>query len=92
MKNIFIIIAVFAMIFGSCANSSNKKTDTHTHDDGAVHTNHSNATESTPNQEVFEVSKDSIQIKKDSLTTDSLKTKIKAEQSHSHEDGKEHKH
>lgn len=86
MKNTFIIIA-FAMMFGSCTNSSNKKTDTHTHDDGSVHTDHKNGTESAPNQEVFEVNKDSLEIKKDSL-----KTKIKAEHSHSHEDGKEHKH
>lgn len=81
------------MVLSSCTNSSNKEMDTHTHEDGAVHTNHNDdAAESTPNQEVFEVSKDSIQIKNDSLKTDSLKTKIKAEHTHSHEGGKEHKH
>lgn len=85
MKNIFFTIAICAILFSSCRNTSSKKTDTHIHDDGTEHVNHDNNTEKTPKQELFEVEIDSLTIEKDSL-----KSERKTE--HSHEGGHKHTH
>lgn len=85
MKNIFLTIAIIAILFSSCRNNSSKKTDTHIHDDGTEHVNHDNSTEKMPKQELFEVKVDSLTFKKDSL-------KSEHETEHSHDGGHKHKH
>lgn len=87
MKKFFFSVLALAIFLGSCGNNSNDQTDSHTHDDGSVHNNHVNDSEVAPEQEVFEVQKDSVQ-----LENDSLKSVDESEHSHSHDDGKEHKH
>lgn len=86
MKINIVIPVVFTFVISSCVNPPSKNADTHIHDDGSSHTNH-RETESIPNQEVFEISADSVQLK-----TDSLQTTPIDEHTHSHEGGKEHKH
>lgn len=85
MKNIFLTVAVLVILLSSCGINSNKKTDTHTHEDGTEHINHDNGSVEAPEQEVFEMEKDSLSTKNDTLKSDHEK-----EHSHSHEDG--HKH
>ena len=63
----------------------NKKTDTHTHEDGSEHVNHDATPEVAPEQEVFEIESDSLTVENDSL-------KSEHETEHSHEDGHGHKH
>jgi hypothetical protein len=87
MKNIFIAIVVFAFIFSSCGNNSNKKTNIHTHDDGTEHINHDHAYDTVPDQEVFELDGDSLSDIKDTLNHTH-----ENEHSHSHDDGHEHTH
>lgn len=85
MKNIFLTIAIFAILLSSCRNNAPKQTDTHIHDDGTEHINHDNSEEKMPEQELFEVEIDSLTIKKDSLNRDK-------ETEHSHDGGHTHKH
>lgn len=89
MKNIFfaITLAAFIIIFISCGNIADKKTNTHTHDDGTEHNNHNHAYEAEPEQEVFELKGDSLPTEKDTLMNEH-----KNEHSHTHEDGHEHTH
>ena len=87
MKNIFFTIAILVILLSSCRNKSNKKTDTHVHDDGTVHINHDNSSVAAPKQESFEVDIDSLHNEKDTL-----KNEHETEHSHSHEDGHEHSH
>lgn len=89
MKNIFVAIAMaaFAILFSSCGNNPDKKTNTHTHDDGSEHINHDNSHEALPEQEVFELESDSLPVKKDTLNIEHQE-----EHTHSHEDGHEHSH
>ena len=77
MKKIFFAISIFAITIISCDNNSSKNVDNHTHDDGTVHDNHTHSSEEMPEQEYFEVEKDSLLTKKDSLNNDH-----KAEHSH----------
>lgn len=84
MKDIFLLMALSAILFSSCGNKSSKNTDSHTHEDGTEHVNHDNS-EISPKQELFEVEIDSITVEKDSL-----KSEQKTE--HSHDGGHKHKH
>ncbi|KAA6345226.1 hypothetical protein EZS27_007202 [termite gut metagenome] len=86
MKKIFLAIALCGFLFASCGNKSNKN-NTHTHEDGSVHTDHSAAEQPKPVQESFEVKADSSATVK----ADSLKTKEK-EHTHDHGESKSHKH
>jgi len=85
MKTIFLAIAISAFVFSSCRHNSSESSDTHTHEDGTVHSNHSHShsEEDMPQQEVFEVEIDSLSQK-----TDSMKQQVE----HSHNGGHTHKH
>jgi len=88
MKKIFFAIVASAFLFSSCGNSADKKTNTHTHEDGSEHINHDNNThDEAPEQEVFELNSDPLHTEKDTM-----KSKHESAHSHSHEDGHEHTH
>lgn len=87
MKNIFFTIAIFIILLSSCRNKSNRKTNTHIHDDGTEHIDHENGSVATPKQELFELEFDSLHIEKDTLNSEH-----ETEHSHSHEGGHEHTH
>ncbi|MCU4177329.1 hypothetical protein [Carboxylicivirga sp. N1Y90] len=53
MKNLFLVLAVMALVFSSCGNKEKKQDEgTHTHEDGTVHEAHA---ADAANQEAFEV-------------------------------------
>jgi len=85
MKNIFLAIAIFAILLSSCRNKSTINTDTHIHEDGTEHVNHDTGLDEAPEQEVFDVEIDSLTTEKDSL-------KSEHEEMHSHDGGQNHKH
>lgn len=87
MKNIFFAIVASAILFSSCGNNSEKKTNTHMHDDGSEHVHHDAAPDVAPEQEVFELESDSLTVK-----NDTIKCEAKKEHSHSLEGGHEHAH
>lgn len=87
MKNIFFALVASAILFSSCGNNSEKKTSTHTHDDGSEHVNHDATPEVAPEQEVFEIESDSLTVDSDTITSETKK-----EHSHSHEGAHEHAH
>jgi len=87
MKKILFIIAALAILFSSCGTRTNENTDSHTHDDGTVHADHQNGSDTIPEQEIFEVQNDSDQLGKDTL-----KSADESDHEHSHENGHEHQH
>ena len=86
MKYILFTIVVSTILLSSCGHNSNKKTDTHIHEDGTEHISHDNASDVALEQEVFEVENDSAQIE-----NHTLKGEHKTEE-HSHDGNHEHKH
>lgn len=87
MKKFFFTVLAMAIFLISCGDKSNEKTDTHIHEDGSLHSNHDDGSVVMPEQEVFEVQKDSVQLEKDTL-----KSVDESDLKHSHESGEEHKH
>ncbi len=84
MRYFLISTAIVALIFAGCGQKS-QKPNTHTHEDGSVHSDH--AEQPTPEQETFVVATDSLTTETDSLSNH------KPEQNPIHEhDGKPHKH
>ena len=59
MKKILFILAVTTILFSSCGSRANENTDSHTHEDGTVHSDHQNSSDTIPEQEVFEVQEES---------------------------------
>lgn len=59
MKKLLFIIAVTTILFSSCGSRTNEHTDSHNHDDGSVHADHQNNSDTIPEQEVFEVKDES---------------------------------
>ena len=55
MKKIFFAVMAMAILFSSCGNGSNEKTNAHTHEDGTVHTNHDQSSDKTPDQKVEQI-------------------------------------
>ena len=87
MNKLFFIIITLTILFSSCGNKENTKSNVHTHEDGSVHTDHDNGTVVTPKQELFEVKNDSVEI-----VNDTDKSEKESEHDHSHENGHEHTH
>jgi hypothetical protein len=84
MRLFLISSTLLVFIFAGCTQAA-KKQDTHTHEDGSVHSNHSE--QAIPAQESFVLTSDTLTAKPDSLSNhvhDHEKT-------HKH-NGKEHKH
>lgn len=84
MKKIaFILIAILSIGLSSCGNSTGKKQNTHTHDDGSTHEEHTTETVAPTSQESFKVEADSTTAK------EVAKPEKKA---HDHSDETGHKH
>ena len=78
MKHKLFYIAITAFVMASCNQScNNNKTQTHTHEDGSIHSDHPE--ENAPAQESFVIDNDSLMHERDSLHNH--------EQEHSHEHG-----
>lgn len=80
MKKYFIILSVAVFLFAGCNGNQTKKHDhnngTHQHDDGAIHTNH---TEDATSKEEFTAEKDSTIYKEE-------------KHDHPHSDNHKHSH
>lgn len=86
MKKItFILIAILSIgLTVSCGNSSNKKQDTHAHDDGSVHEAHGTeeVAKPAPAQESFKVEADTTKVQEP----------VKKAHDHDHAHDSDHKH
>lgn len=77
MKKYFIALSILAVLFSACSNNQTNDNNTHVHDDGSVHENHSQDT----------------LVKQEEFTAPTDSTVINTEPAHEHtHDGHEHPH
>jgi ABC-type nickel/cobalt efflux system permease component RcnA len=62
-----LLLILFAFLLVSCSKTNDKKSDTHTHEDGTVHTTCCDDEHEKPEQESFEVEADSSATEKDAI-------------------------
>ena len=87
MNKLFFAIIALTIIISSCGNEANTDSNVHTHDDGSLHENHDNKSNTVPEQESFDIKNDSV-----NLVIDTIVHEEESDHTHSHEHGTEHKH